>query len=72
MRSKLSWENLRHLFLKKLIEKKLQEIKILKIKKLYFNGDMHFNDQGFRILAKKVADWVIQNPEESIGFTPIQ
>ena len=37
--------------------------------RMYYGNDMHFNDQGFRILAKEVADWVIRNPEKSIGFT---
>ena len=39
--------------------------------RLYHGGvDMHFNDEGFRFLAKEFADWVIQNPVKSIGLTP--
>ena len=49
-------------------EKKLQEIKILRIKKLYFNGDMHFNDRGLKFLGKSIGNWVINNPSETIGF----
>jgi hypothetical protein len=39
-------------------------------KRLYRGADMHFNDDGFRLIANKFAEWVIKNPEESIGFTP--
>jgi len=39
-------------------------------KRLYLGGDMHFNDDGFRLIANEFADWVVKNPEGSIGFTP--
>jgi len=39
-------------------------------KRLYRGGDMHFNDDGFRLIANEFADWVIKNPEGSIGLTP--
>ncbi len=38
--------------------------------RLYLGGDMHFSDDGFILIANAFADWVIENPEEIIGFSP--
>ena len=38
--------------------------------RLYRIGDMHFNYNGFRLIANEFAGWVIQNSMESIGFNP--
>ena len=40
--------------------------------RLYRIGDMHFNYNGFRLIANEFAGWVIQNSMESIGFNPTQ
>ncbi len=52
--------------LKKQNEQK--ELFILKPKKLYFNEDIHLNDQGLLLLGRGLADWVTRNPLEIIGY----
>ena len=36
--------------------------------KLYFLDDMHFNDNGMAILGAYVANWVLSDLENNIGF----
>ena len=45
-----------------------KEFFILKPKKLYFNEDIHLNDQGLLFLGRGLADWVISNPLKIIGY----
>ena len=43
---------------------------VLSGKQLYISYDMHFNDYGFDFLADLVTEWVVRNPQKSIGFAP--
>ena len=43
---------------------------VLSGKQLYLPNDMHFNDYGFGFLADLVTEWVVRNPQKSIGFAP--
>jgi len=45
-----------------------KEFFILKPKKLYFNEDIHLNDQGLLFLGRGLADCVISNPLKIIGY----
>ena len=49
-------------------QNKQKELFVLKPKKLYFNEDIHFNDQGLLFLGRGLADWVTSNPLETIGY----
>ena len=43
---------------------------VLSGKRLYLRYDMHFNDYGYDFLADLVTEWVVRNPQKSIGFAP--
>ena len=43
---------------------------VLSGKQLYLSNDMHFNDYGDDFLADLVTEWVVRNPQKSIGFAP--
>ena len=43
---------------------------VLSNKRLYLSNDMHFNAYGFDYLAELVTEWVVRNPQKSIGFAP--
>ena len=43
---------------------------VLSGKRLYLRYDMHFNDYGYDFLADLVTEWVVKNPQKSIGFAP--
>ena len=43
---------------------------VLSGKRLYLPNDMHFNGYGFDFLADLVTEWVVRNPQKSIGFAP--
>ena len=43
---------------------------VLSGKQFYLPNDMHFNDIGFDFLADLVTEWVVSNPQKSIGFAP--
>ena len=43
---------------------------VLSGKRHYLPGDMHFNDYGYNFLADLVTEWVVKNPQKSIGFAP--
>ena len=43
---------------------------VLSGKQLYIRYDMHFNDYGYDFLADLVTEWVVRNPQKSIGFAP--
>ena len=38
---------------------------------LYLENDTHFNKKGIQTLGNKIANWITQNPESTIGFRPI-
>jgi hypothetical protein len=43
---------------------------VLSNNRIYLPNDLHFNELGFRILGELVTEWVIRNPEKTIGFLP--
>jgi len=43
---------------------------VLSGKRHYLPDDMHFNDYGYDFLADLVTEWVVKNPQKSIGFAP--
>ena len=43
---------------------------VLSGKRHYLPNDMHFNDYGYDFLADLVTEWVVKNPQKSIGFAP--
>ena len=43
---------------------------VLSNNRIYLPNDLHFNELGFRILGEHVTDWIIRNPEKTIGFLP--
>ena len=43
---------------------------VLSNKQLYLINDMHFNAYGFHFLTELVTEWVVRNPQKSIGFAP--
>lgn len=43
---------------------------VLSNKRLYLPNDMHFNAHGFHFFAELVTEWVVRNPQKSIGFVP--
>ena len=43
---------------------------VLSGNQLYLSNDMHFNDYGFDFLADLVTEWVVRNPQKSIGLAP--
>ncbi len=41
-------------------------------KQLYFESDMHFNENGIKILSGYMAKWILQEPEKTIGTEIMQ
>jgi len=39
-------------------------------KNLYYWNDMHFNNEGMRLVGEALTNWVINHPRKSIGYNP--